>query len=88
MTTTSYFSLRVMVHLHFFGAAEQEFGAGAFFGDLSRRNAQFPGQDFDHPRHIEGTQAAAGAQPGAALDGIVGDGRDGRMDFGDDLALR
>ena len=83
--TTSYLSLSAIVRLHFFGLAEKIFRAGAFFGDLSRRYTQFPGEDIHHPRHVEGTQAAAGSQPGAAFDGVIGDSRDGRMDLVDDL---
>ncbi len=51
------------------------------------RDLQLAGQDVDHARHVETAQAAPGAQPGAALDGIVGGGRDGTVDLGQDLAL-
>ena len=88
MTTTSYFVF--VGHLQpstCLVVAHQERGAAALLGDLQGRDAQLARQDIHHARHVKAAQAAPGAQPGAALDGVVGAGRDGGMDLRHDLTF-
>ena len=73
--------------LRVFGCAHQEARISAFFADFQFGNAQFARQDVRDARHIETALAAAGAQPGAALDAVIRKRRNQRMNFSADLAF-
>ena len=74
-------------HMLWSWSAQQETGAAALLGHFQWRDAQFAGENIHHARHIETAQAAPGAQPGAPFERVIGAGRDGGVDLGDDFAF-